>query len=128
MAGISMGGYISSGTLKKYPQVKGMICINGSGSFLKSENTFRKMNNREALNDVEINLYQSYDPIIKTPYNNHILLLHGEIDKVVPIDAAKHFYHDQMSNGSLNTKFIVYDNINHTIEDVMLRDITNWLK
>lgn len=128
VAGISMGGFISSGILKKYPQVKGMICINGSSSFLKSENTFRKMNNRETLNDVEFNLYQSYDPITKTPYNNHILLLHGEIDKVVPIDGAKHFYDEQMSKGALNTKLIVYDNSNHTIEDVMLRDITNWLK
>lgn len=128
VAGISMGGFISSGILKKYPQIKGMICINGSGSFLKSENIFRKNNNRKPLSDEEINLFHSYDPILKTPYNNYILLMHGEIDKIVPIDGAKHFHNKQIRSDALNTKFIIYENINHTVEDIMLNDILNWLK
>lgn len=125
--GISMGGFIASGILKNFKQLKGMICINGSGSFLKSEINFREINKRKILNDKEIKLLNSFDPIIDIPYDNNILILHGEADKIVPIDGAIHFYSEQILKGANNTQINKYPGINHTVNKTMIRDIVKWL-
>lgn len=49
LVGSSMGGFIANGIFARESKLMGLVNINGSGSFVLSERTFRKRDNRGEL-------------------------------------------------------------------------------
>lgn len=127
LIGISMGGFIASGIYARYRHFAGLININGSGSFLVSENIFREMDGRPSLSDEEVERFNTYDPKGKRVSSSPVLLMHGEQDKVVSIEGQKD-YVDFLLQHHKDVQFHAYSNVNHTFSQEMLADLIKWLK
>jgi uncharacterized protein len=109
------------GELENFHQdIAGLVNINGSGSFVLTEELFRKADNRDALSGVEIDVIKKYDPIGKYVSNSPVLLLHGDSEKVVPIEGQKQFYHYFLQNEKdARVTFHVHRNVNYEFTSEM---------
>ncbi|UPM55773.1 alpha/beta hydrolase family protein [Gottfriedia acidiceleris] len=124
LLGSSMGGFIASGMFFSNNSYAGLININGSSSYIYSENDFRKKDRREPLNESELETFEKYDPKFKdSNISKPVLFLHGQQDRVIPIGGQLDF---------LTTKhhyfidFLKYKDVNHTITGNMKNDILTW--
>lgn len=127
--GISMGGFIANGLYANDPDFAGLININGSGSFLLSEELFRTKDNRPALSREERIRFNFYDPIGKQGGVSPVLLMHGELDAIVSIKGQEDYAHYLSEKcKAANLSFHKYKNINHTISEEMRADLEQWLK
>ncbi|MDP5274928.1 alpha/beta hydrolase family protein [Chengkuizengella axinellae] len=129
LVGSSMGGFIVNGIFATRKSLGGLININGSGSFVLSEQVFRKMGNRHELTVDEMNLLKEYDPVQSDNCSSPVLLMHGDSDTTVHIDGQKDYYtyltrHKKRDNVDL----MIYENINHVISPEMVRDMMEWLR
>lgn len=123
--GVSMGGFIASGSAAKHNGSAGVININGSGSFLFSEQLFRSRDKRDDLTVEEERRLQAYDPVLQKQ-STPTLFVHGQRDAVIPIETQEHYV--QQSAGTNNDlTFFKYPFINHTVSDQMIADIFVWL-
>jgi uncharacterized protein len=129
MVGSSMGGFIANGIFAREPKLDGLVNINGSGSFVLSENLFRKMDNREALSQEEEEVLRDYDPVEGTACSSPILLLHGDSDEIIPIE-GQHNYYDYLKLGEKRANVVlkVYQGVNHEFTAEMVRDLVEWLE
>ncbi|WP_025784608.1 alpha/beta hydrolase [Sporosarcina sp. D27] len=128
LMGISMGGFIANGIYAKGNNFAGLININGSGSFLLSEKIFRANDQRPELSDEEIEKINIYNPIGKNISNSSILLMHGELDRVISIDGQKDYFKFLKGSGmSCDVVFNVYENVNHSFTEEMLDNLKQWL-
>ncbi|MFD2617217.1 alpha/beta hydrolase family protein [Terrilactibacillus laevilacticus] len=128
LMGISMGGFIVNGTIAAHDQFAGLVNINGSGSFVLSEQLFRVMDDQPEMTDKEKQLLENYDPIKKGRLKAPILMLHGTQDTQVSIEGQKNYYTyltEQLRK--TNVFFNEYSDINHTISDEMIEDLIQWL-
>ena len=123
--GVSMGGFIASGAAAKHNGSAGVININGSGSFLFSEQLFRSRDKRDDLTVEEERRLRAYDPVLQKQ-STPTLFVHGQRDAVIPIETQEHYV--QQSVGTNNDlTFFKYPFINHTVSDQMIADIFVWL-
>jgi uncharacterized protein len=129
LIGSSMGGFIANGIYAFHQDIAGLVNVNGSGSFVLTEELFRKADNRDALSRVEIDVIKKYDPIGKDVSNSPVLLLHGDSDKVVPIEGQKQFYHYLLQNEKdARVTFHVHRNVNHEFTSEMKNEVIQWIK
>lgn len=128
--GSSMGGFITSGIFFAYPGFAGLININGSGSYIFSEQLFRKMDKRAYLVNEELDLFMKYDPINKIEsIDRPILLMHGENDQIIPIEGQTDFYQKASKLiGNENLRFQIFKEVNHSISNTMIEDLVKWLE
>lgn len=129
LLGVSMGGFIATGILAKFPDLAGLININGSGSFLLSEKIFRKNDKRPELLPEEVQKLTAYNPIKANTGSSSILLMHGKEDTIVSIKGQEDYYAyltEEPNTG--NITFLRYKNINHSISEEMKRDLMRWLE
>jgi len=123
--GVSMGGFIASGAAAKHNGSAGVININGSGSFLFSEQLFRRRDKRDDLTVEEERRLRAYDPISKQQ-SIPTLFVHGQRDTVIPIETQKHYVR-QMGEIHHDLTFLKHPSINHTVSDQMIADVFVWL-
>lgn len=129
LVGSSMGGFIASGIYAAYPEIAGLVCVNGSGSFLFTEKFFRKMDNRDFLSKADLDLFKKYDPIGKVKSNSPALLIHGDKDTIVPIEGQKHFYDYLLENDkNKGVTFNIHNNVNHKFTSEMVAEVVEWIK
>ena len=129
LLGISMGGFIANGLYANGRPFAGLININGSGSYLLSEEIFRKNGNRSALSFEEKEVFHSYNPIGKTRGSSPVLLMHGEQDKTVSIKGQEDYYkYLNKECVRTNAVFLKYKDIDHTTSEEMTADLISWLK
>jgi uncharacterized protein len=129
LVGSSMGGFIASGIYAAHPEIAGLVCVNGSGSFLYTEKLFRKMDNRDFMSEAELDVFKKYDPIGKVKSNSPVLLIHGDRDTIVPIDGQKHFYDYLLQNDKNNrVTFNIHNNVNHKFTSEMVDEVIQWIK
>ncbi|ODG92373.1 MULTISPECIES: alpha/beta hydrolase [Bacillaceae] len=125
LLGSSMGGFIASGMFFSNNSYAGLININGSSSYIYSEQDFRIKDRREPLNDSELEKFVIYDPKYKkSTIRKPVLFLHGEQDLVIPIGGQLDFL---KTNHHYYIDFLKYKDVNHTITTSMKNDILNWL-
>ena len=124
--GSSMGGFIASGIAANHPEMAGLISVNSSGSFLTSERIFRKSDGRPDLSHEERRSFNSYDPISKPSFPSTALLLHGNEDRIISIEGQQE-YNQYLRTRDADVTFRTYENVNHTITDLMIDDIKQWL-
>ena len=67
-----------------------MININGSGSFLFSEQLFRRRDKRDDLTVEEERRLRAYDPVLQEQ-STPTLFVHGQRDAVIPIETQEHY-------------------------------------
>lgn len=123
--GVSMGGFIASGAAAKHNGSAGVININGSGSFLFSEQFFRSRDKRDDLTPEEKRRLQAYDPVLQEQ-STLTLFVHGQRDAVIPIETQEHYVR-QVGEIHHDLTFLKHPSINHTVSDQMIADIFVWL-
>jgi len=130
LMGVSMGGFIANGIYATATDnFAGLININGSGSFLLSENIFRENTHRPELSIEEIHEINVYDPIGKITSFSPILLMHGEQDTVVSIEGQKDYYNYLTKNNARHdVVFYKYKDVNHTFSEKMVENLIKWLE
>jgi dienelactone hydrolase len=128
LVGSSMGGFIANGIFATQQDLGGLVNINGSGSFLFTENLFRKMQHREELSIEEEQLFKKYDPVGRKNGSAPVLLLHGDSDQTIPIDGQKEYYKYLTEVEDRNTADLyIYKGINHEFTMDMIKDVITWL-
>lgn len=128
LVGSSMGGFIANGIFASQTALGGLVNINGSGSFVLSERLFREIDNRNDLPTKEELILKKYDPIERGNCHSPVLLMHGEMDKTVPLAGQENYYKHLIENeGREDVELFIYKNINHQFTFDMLRDLTEWL-
>ncbi|MBM6619634.1 alpha/beta hydrolase [Bacillus suaedaesalsae] len=129
LLGSSMGGFIANGIISNHHKIAGLININGSGSYLTSENIFRINSGRQPLTSAEQKVFAHYDPRQKEMnYHTSMLLMHGELDSIVSIEGQQDYYSYITKQGYEHIHFNTYQEINHTISPEMVDDIVKWLQ
>lgn len=123
--GVSMGGFIASGAAAKHNGSAGVININGSGSFLFSEQFFRSRDKRDDLTPEEERRLQAYDPVLQEQ-STPTLFVHGQRDAVIPIETQEHYVR-QVGEIHHDLTFLKHPSINHAVSDQMIADIFVWL-
>ena len=124
--GVSMGGFIASGAAAKHNGSAGVININGSGSFLFSEQLFRSRDKRDDLTVEEERRLRAYDPVLQKQ-STPTLFVHGQRDAVIPIETQEHYVQQSVGTNN-NLTFFKYPFINHTVSDQMIADTLLWLE
>lgn len=130
MIGESMGGFISAAAGLLSPDIVGIASINGSCSWVETEEIFRKKDGRLELSLDEKSVLKQYNPIELFPSKpKPMLMIHGIQDEYMPIEGQEHF-HAHIKNESALTSLVTFIkkyNINHTISYGMIEEILYWL-
>ena len=129
--GHSMGGFISSGTFSMNQNIKCMINYNGSCAWVKADEIFRKMYDRQPANEEERSRIGKYDLICNRDKIKlrPILLVHGDADTSVPIDSQRIFYEEISPLYKENPdaiKLVEYKRLDHYISVGMLEEGIRW--
>ncbi|NDI35044.1 alpha/beta hydrolase family protein [Chengkuizengella sediminis] len=128
LVGSSMGGFIANGIFATRQSLGGLVNINGSGSFVLSEQIFRKQVERPELSTVEYNLLKRYDPVQFENCSAPVLLMHGDSDTTVSIDGQKDYYlYLTEIKKREDVDLFIYENTNHVITLSMVKDLIKWL-
>ncbi len=109
----------------KHDGSAGVININGSGSFLFSEQLFRSVTTETDLTVEEERHLRAYDPVLQEQ-STPTLFVHGQRDAVIPIETQEHYVR-QVGEIHHDLTFLKYPSINHTVSDQMISDIFIWL-
>ncbi|MFN2363764.1 MAG: alpha/beta hydrolase family protein [Halarsenatibacteraceae bacterium] len=136
-AGHSMGGFIAAGVFTAKPDISRLININGSSAWLKTRDIWLdELDFNQPIRD-KINIdgkryhLRDYDPYsnLDKIQNRPILILHGESDSSVQIEAQKEYYQaaKEIYEDQERIRLVTYENLNHYIIDKMLEEIINWL-
>ncbi|MFW5790470.1 MAG: alpha/beta fold hydrolase [Bacillota bacterium] len=136
-AGHSMGGFIAAGVFTAKPEISRMININGSSAWLKTRDIWLdEIDFKQPIRDeirIDGKRYQlkDYDPYFNLAKikNRPVLLLHGEADSSVSLEAQKEYYQAarEVYEDRERINLVTYENLNHYIIDKMLEEIINWL-
>jgi uncharacterized protein len=127
LVGSSMGGCMANGIFAREPNLGGMANINGSGSFVLSEQLFRKRDHREVIPDDLRTRLMKYDPVESPAGPSPVLLMHGDSDEVMPIEGQRDYFHYLKQKRRRHVDFIVYEGVNHQMTEEMIRDLVGWL-
>lgn len=130
--GNSMGGFTAAGVFTHNQSIKTLVVFNGSCGW---ENFNRKLKESfeirvtEKLNEIEKKV-NKLDPSnnLNLLLDRPILILHGDSDKVVPIESQRIFYNKikPMYEYKDNMKFIEYPNLNHFVTTNMMEESIDW--
>lgn len=131
--GHSMGGFSASGVFVKNTHLRCMVNLNGSCSWVKAEEIFRRIGNMSPITDERVKLLSQYDPIYNKEKikNRPILMLHGDRDSSVPIDCQREFFKEMFPLYSENPeklKLIEIPRMDHYISTGMLEAAIEWFE
>lgn len=128
LVGSSMGGFIANGIFAAQENIGGLVNINGSGSFLLSENLFRKRDKRRDLTLEEEKWIKGWDPIERQNFPGPVLLMHGDMDSTISIVGQESYFQHLIANGKReHVKFSIYPGVNHNFTEEMVKALIDWL-
>lgn len=137
VAGHSMGGFTAGGVFTARADISRLININGSSAWMKTRDLWldeidfkQPIKDKTRIDNVDYSL-KEYDPYYNLDKINNrpVLLLHGEADSSVPLEAQKEYYRaaKEIYEDNERISLVTYENLNHYIIDKMLEEIINWL-
>jgi hypothetical protein len=132
VCGNSMGGFTSAGVFTSHPDIKAMVVFNGSCNWNCSNELFGL-----ALNITDFSIpkdaqdkIDKYNPMSNLEHiiNRPILMLHGDSDTVVDINAQREFYKEAAPKyeDSQRLKFVEYPKLNHFVTTNMMEEAISW--
>ena len=132
VCGHSMGGFTASGVFTLNRNLNALVVFNGSCNWAHSNKLFM-----EGLNISDSDLYNElqesvdkYNPMKNLEYiiDRPILLLHGDNDTLVSIDAQREFYKEVavLYHDSERISFIEYPKLNHFVTTNMMEQAYDW--
>jgi uncharacterized protein len=130
VAGHSMGGFISSGIMAKFPWVKAGVLLNGCPSYVFAGHMYAQAAHMEA-DEALLAQLAPYDPIgqVERIAPRSLLLLHGEADQVVPPVLARRFCEAARPYYAEHPERLVLTEIrrlNHYITSRMIMQMRDW--
>lgn len=137
VAGHSMGGFNAAGVFTARADISKMININGSSAWLKTRDIWldeidfnQPIKDEVIIDNIKYSL-REYDPYFNLDKANNrpVLLLHGEEDSSVSLEAQEDYYQaaKEIYEDDERISLVTYENLNHYIIDKMLEEIINWL-
>ncbi|WP_270181358.1 alpha/beta hydrolase [Alkalihalobacillus sp. CinArs1] len=126
LLGSSMGGFIANGIASKH-SLGGLISVNGSGSFVRSETLFRKRDGRGEIPNNLLKGLKNYDLVEQACTLTPTLFLHGECDAIVPICGQEDYFRKVMEENRSHAEFRRYPGVGHEFTDEMVNDVLAWL-
>lgn len=132
VCGNSMGGFTSAGVFTSNPDIKALAVFNGSCNWDCSNDLFKSnldMENIKTPKDLQEKL-DKYNPMLNLEniIDRPILMLHGDNDTLVGIEAQREFYKEVAPKyeGSERLKFIEYPKLNHFVTTNMMEEAVFW--
>ncbi len=122
--GSSMGGFIASSIFAKNAEIQGLVNVNGSGTFVITDDFFRKTDGRGELSGKERAVLETYDPILYAYSGKPVLLMHGDSDQTIDI-SGQYAYYAYCS--SPDVTFNIYNEVNHQFTEDMVDGLKFWL-
>jgi len=136
VAGASLGGMTALGAMARYPHIRSVACLMGSGYFMSlSRSLFPPLRvgspEEQAQFDRLMAPLAAYDPSarLETLANRPLLLWHGEADEVVPFAETARLVEALQANGEAeNMTFFSERGIGHKITPFALRALVDFFK
>lgn len=136
VAGASLGGMTALGAMARYPHIRSVACLMGSGYFMQlSRSLFPPLvghtPEEKAQFDRLMAPLAAYDPSEKLPQlaNRPLLLWHGEADEVVPFEETARLVTALQAGGQAsNMTFYQETGIGHKITPFALRVLVDFFK
>lgn len=132
VSGNSMGGFSSAGIFTSNQKIKTLVVLNGSCNWEYSNKLFMEglnITNNNSSNELQENI-DRYDPMknLEDIINRPILLLHGDNDTLVSIDAQRLFYNNvfPLWKDTGRIEFIEYAKLNHFVTTNMMEEAAMW--
>lgn len=132
VCGNSMGGFTAAGVFASYTKLKALVVFNGSCNWDASNELFLEalnMKDVKAPDELQQKL-NKYNPMKNLEHiiNRPILMLHGDSDTLVDIEAQREFYRivSPKYNGSERLKFVEYPKLNHFVTTNMMEEAAIW--
>lgn len=132
VTGNSMGGFTSAGVFTAYQDIKSLVVFNGSCNFEYSNKIFvDALNVSISKEDQELQeKIDKYDPIknVELFINRPVLLLHGDSDTLVNVNAQREFFNKlaPLYDSSDKLRFIEYPKLNHFVTTNMMEEAVVW--
>ena len=130
--GNSMGGFSSAGIFTSNQKIKALVVLNGSCNWEYSNNLFLEglnITNSNSSYELQQNI-DRYDPMknLEAIINRPILLLHGDNDTLVSIEAQRLFYNNvfPLWKDTSRIGFIEYPKLNHFVTTNMMEEAARW--
>ena len=131
-SGNSMGGFSSAGIFVSNKNIRALVVLNGSCNWDHSNKLFKEglnITNINSLNEIQENI-DRYDPMknLEDIINRPILLLHGDNDTLVSIEAQRLFYDNvfHLWENTSRISFIEYPKLNHFVTTNMMEEAVIW--
>ena len=136
VAGASLGGMTALGAMARYPQIRSVACLMGSGYFMRlSRSLFPPVSlsspEEWAQFDRLMAPLAAYDPSekLETLANRPLLLWHGEADEVVPFAETARLVAALRESGQADKMtFFSEPGIGHKITPFALRALVDFFK
>ena len=132
VCGNSMGGFTSAGVFTSNKDIRALVVFNGSCNWDYSNRLFKTaLNMGEPKNPKYIqDKIDKYNPMMNLEHiiNRPILMLHGDSDTLVGVEAQREFYREVAPKyeGSERLKFIEYPKLNHFVTTNMMEESIFW--
>lgn len=138
VAGTSMGGITTLGSLARYDWIKSAVSFMGNPSFeqfaLWQLNEMERRKMKISLSKAQIavllNELKKYDLSLQPEKLNQrpLMFWHGKLDPVVPYEDAYHFYEQirKSYEGTELLEFITDENAGHTVSNKGVLQAVNW--
>lgn len=134
ITGHSMGAITTSGLIAHHKNIKAAVTMDGTGAW--KEFTLELLGDNYDPHNETINgalaQIDALSPInnIKAFKNLPLLLLHGEMDKVVPIDTDNLFFEALKENYDKGAplKMITFDRLNHFVTQAYMNEMISWFE
>ncbi len=132
LIGNSMGGITAAGIFVANEDIKTAVILNGSCDWDLSNRLFKERFQIEMTEELyEMEKYiEDYNPTnnLKKLQNRPLLLLHGDMDRVVRADAQEAFMKKAklVYEDATHIKYISYPNLNHFVTTNMMEEACIW--
>ena len=127
-----MGGFSSAGIFTSNQKIKALVVLNGSCNWEYSNKLFMEglnITNNNSSIELQENITR-YDPMknLDDIINRPILLLHGDNDTLVSIEAQRSFYNNvfPLWEDTSRIGFIEYPKLNHFVTTNMMEEAAMW--
>jgi len=132
ICGNSMGGFTAAGIFTSNTSLKALVVFNGSCNWETSNELFiRALDISDVQTPEELQCkLDLYNPMKNLEHiiNRPILMLHGDSDTLVGVEAQREFYKEVAPkyNGSSRLRFIEYPKLNHFVTTNMMEEAAIW--
>jgi uncharacterized protein len=131
VAGHSMGGFVSSGVLARFPWAQAAVLLNGCPCYVWADAHYRQTAGAFPAAPGQVERLSQFDPehLVARVAPKPLLMQHGSADTSVPVGGVKRFYDLAKPHYAAHPERLaltIVDRLDHYVTNHMMEAMRNW--